>query len=69
MYPLQAAGTTGGIRPAKKKSANSQRAIGRAMDTLVPWKVQGWYEHEDTVGDDDHVAAHVDFGSVTYEYK
>ena len=39
------------------------------MDTLVPWKVRGRYEHEDTVGDDDHVAAHVDFGSVTYEYK
>ena len=39
------------------------------MDLLVPWKVWGLYENPFTVGDDDHVAAHVDFGSITYEYK
>jgi hypothetical protein len=39
------------------------------MDTLIPWKVWGRYEDANTVGYDDHQAAHVDFGSITYKYK
>ena len=36
---------------------------------LIPWKVYGRYENESSVGYDDHQVAHVDFGSITYEYK
>ena len=39
------------------------------MDKLIDWKLWGRYEDESSVGYDDHVAAHVDFGSITYEYK
>ena len=39
------------------------------MDTIIPWEVWGRYEDEGTVGYDDHQVAHVDFGSITYEYK
>ena len=39
------------------------------MDKLINWKLWGRYENPFTVGYDDHVAAHVDFGSITYEYK
>ena len=39
------------------------------MDTIIPWNVWGRYEDEGTVGYDDHQVAHVDFGSITYEYK
>ena len=39
------------------------------MDKLINWRLWGRYENPFTAGYDDHVAAHVDFGSITYEYK
>ena len=39
------------------------------VGTIIPWKVWGRYNNEGTKEDDDHVAAHVDFMSVTYEFK
>ena len=42
------------------------------MDKIIPWKLWGRYENDqptDPLVLSDHVAAHVDFESITYEYK
>ena len=46
------------------------------MDTLIPWKVWGLYDNDrlpvlqgGIIQVPDAVTTHVDFGSVTYEYK
>ena len=45
MYPLQVAGTTGGIHPAKKKNGAQGLPIGRAHGTMfVCWAVL-WAQH------------------------
>ena len=39
------------------------------MGKLAPWAVWGRCEDLATEGTDDHQVAHVDFGSIEYEYK
>ena len=39
------------------------------METLIPWRVWGWYEDEATEGDDVHQVVHVDFRSIEYSER
>ena len=39
------------------------------VGTIIPWKVWGQYENDTPLDPSDHVAAHVGFDNVTYEFK
>ena len=39
------------------------------VGTIIPWKVWGQYENDTPLDPSDHVAAHVGFDNVMYEFK